>query len=350
MDELLLQRTRYVLRSRARRVQTCPDVLFLSACQQFMDWLNHHPVLAAITANLRCLPGEFRARIDQTMAEAPTAQGNYDPGFYRASSVTEHAALCLKLVEAVAATGSLVVEGKRDFLLANLGEYITQNNRIQVEEAIRVIRDVAVDGLYEYLDEQLDARNVLYAILLKYKQRSEWFHRARLRQTAEQGLEGRRGERALAVDLQGYVLDQGVEFVVEPTSASGEVDLILRDSDGGYVVIDAKYITVDATRSDMRDRLAHGFHQVARYCDDFNEPSGYLVAFVCTPTRIRLELEESDGFRYLVLGGKTIYFLPVDIADLPSASKAGKAEEVTISKAELVTALPVQSQTTGDLQ
>jgi hypothetical protein len=79
-----------------------------------------------------------------------------------------------------------------------------------------------------------------------------------------------------------------------------------------------------------------GFHQVARYCDDDHEPEGFLVSFIRTPKRISLELEESDGLWFLKLGGKTIYYLPVQISDEPSASKSGKAEEVIITKEELV--------------
>jgi hypothetical protein len=46
---------------------------------------------------------------------------------------------------------------------------------------------MAIDGVYEYLDEQIDTRNVIYSILLKYKQHSEWFHRKRLRAIADEG-------------------------------------------------------------------------------------------------------------------------------------------------------------------
>jgi hypothetical protein len=78
------------------------------------------------------------------------------------------------------------------------------------------------------------------------------------------------------------------------------------------------------------------FHQVARYCDDYHEPEGFLVSFVRSSKRIRLEFEESDGLRFLKLAGKTIYYLPVQISDEPSASKSGQAEEVRITKEELV--------------
>jgi hypothetical protein len=127
-----------------------------------------------------------------------------------------------------------------------------------------------------------------------------------------------------------------VEFIIEPTSSTGAADLILREPGGRYLIIDAKYVKEDSTRSTIRDQMNSGFHQVARYCDDYHEPEGFLVSFIRTSKRISLELEESDGLRFLKLGGKTIYYLPVQISDERSASKSGKAEEVVISKEELV--------------
>ena len=299
------------------------------------------------------MPGEYRERINKTLREAPEkldpgGDKAYDPGFYSANSSEEHAAVCLALVRAIAGLESVTVSKEKkgeeakcieQFVIVNFGEYLTGNYDIKFDDALEALRDVAVDGLYEYLDEQIDTRNMLYAVLQKYKQRAEWFHRTRLRRVADDGLEGKTGERALAVDLQEYVLDQGVEFVVEPMSASGEADLILRDSEGRYIIIDAKYIPTDANRSKILEIIASGFNQVSRYCDDYNEPTGFLVPFTRTSTKIRLELEESDGFRFLTLGGKTIYCLPVSIADLPSASTEGRAREIAISTKELVVSI-----------
>lgn len=357
MDQLLIQRTRYVLRSRARRVQTCPDSLFVSACQHFYSWIENHPVLSSSVNYLRNVPGEYKEAIAKIILEAPLVE-SYNPGFYTAQSSEEHAAVCLMLVRAISsivavetldqdenkldtALGEMpsqviVLKGKVELILRCLAEYLTANTYIKYDDALETLRDVAVDGLYEYLDEQVDARNAIFAIIQKYKQRSEWFHRTRLRQAAENGLEGEKGERALALDLQEYVLDQSVEFFVEPASTSGEVDLVLRDSNGRYLIIDAKYIAATASPSEMLRKIAEGFNQVSRYCDDFNEPEGFLVPFICSPTSIRLELEESDGLRFFMLGGKKIYYLSVNIADLPSASKSGKASEVTISAKDLI--------------
>ncbi|MGA3168511.1 MAG: hypothetical protein ABSF14_20605 [Terriglobia bacterium] len=233
-------------------------------------------------------------------------------------------------------TSELPAGYARDFAFCGLAEHLTGDSFEHPKDAIKSLRDVAIDGVYEYLDEQIDTRNVIYSILLKYKQHTEWFHRERLRGIADEGLEGFKGERGLARDLNEYIFNQHVEFIIEARSSSGEADLILREPRGRYLVIDAKYVHDDSTRSTIRDQMNSGFHQVARYCEDYRELEGFLISFIRTSKRISLELEESDGLRFLKLGGKTIYYLPVQISDEPSASKSGKAEEVIISKEELV--------------
>lgn len=338
MDPQLVQRTRYVLRSRVRRTQTCPLSLFPSASKHLVDWLINHPIFSSLVEELESKSGEVGELMRQVMTNV-TSNENDDSislGSYQAGTTDEHAGICWLMVRAVAsATGSSEWQARK--LYNTLYDYVAgEEDFIETEKGVELIRDVAIEGLYEYLDERLDSRSVIYSLLLKYKQRAEWFHRSRLRRVADEGLEGKKGERGLAVDLQEYVFDQQVEFIVEPVSHSGETDLILKDPEGGHLLLDAKYIAVDATRSEIVKKLADGFHQVYRYCEDFNEPEGFLVVFVRSSKRIAPELEESDGHRFLKLGGKTIYYMEVHISEEPSASKSGQAEEIHISHAELV--------------
>jgi hypothetical protein len=336
MDPQLIQRTRYILRTRVRRAQSCPEVLFSSACQHLVEWLDHHPVFSALIRALERQTGDAVEQMKKITSDLDTEpHGGYDPGFYSAKTTEEHAAVCWLIVRAAARTVPMS-EMHRHFNLRTLSEYLTGEDLLEIDKAVESIRDVAVDGLYEYLDEKLDTRNIIYGILLKYKQRSEWFHRSRLRQVADSGLENKKGERALAVDLQEYVFDQQVEFVIEPASSSGEADLLLRDPEGRYLLLDAKYIPGNASRSATVERIAAGFHQVYRYCEDYNEPEGFLVVFQRSSLRVTPDLEEADGLKYFKLGGRVIYYLAVHISDEPTASKSGKAEDIFIPREELV--------------
>jgi hypothetical protein len=338
MDQEIVQRTRYVLRARFRRAQTCPAALFSATCRQLYHWLSSHPVMAGHIHGIRRESGDGAARVRQIVTDLSTGnhRGGYDPGFYEASTLADHAAVCLAMLEAVAADKTV---GGEEFLIRLLGEHLTKDENIELDDALRAVRDVALDGLFEFLDEHLDSRNIVLALLAKYKQRAEWFRRAELRTLASPDAGGRRGERALAMDLYEYLLDQSVEFFVEPMSGSGEPDVVLREPTGKYVVLDAKHIKADDSASDIKRKLAAGFHQVARYCDDYQEPAGHLVVYSESRLRISPELEDGDGWRFLSIGGRTVYYTEIWIADAPSASKLGKAEEIVVSKADLLTVI-----------
>lgn len=340
MDQALIQRTRYQLRARFRRVETSPDGVFELNCAQLFHWLSNHPLLANMLEELKQNNDEETQKVRGLFEVLSTHSFEYGSlqyplNYYSVQTNVNHAAVCLAIVTGIVKMIDLE-EGQQSSVYMTLGVYLTRNFRIKGNEVLPAIKDIVIQGLYEYLDERLDDRNAIYAILVKYKQRSEWFRKLRLREYALNGLESKTGERALAIDVQEYLLDQGVEFFVEPASASGEADLILKSSEGRYLVIDTKFIHKETTKSAIANKLSAGVHQVMSYCRDFNVQEGFLVNFMATPTRINLELEYNDGLPYLNIGGKIIYYIEIHIADEPSASKLGKANEVTITVADLL--------------
>lgn len=334
MDPQLVQRSRYVLKARLRHALTCPVALFPSACAQFYSWIGGHPVLGPMVRELeRSAPGlESFELVRAGLAKGEIAYQNIHP--IVGESYREHAGLCARAV-AVISTSGIQDLSKLRVLLRLLNSILTNSNQQALDKELEQVRDVALKGLYEYLDEQIDSRNAVFGVLLKYKQRAEWFRRQRLRSLAVDGVEGVTGELALALDLGEYLLDQGVEFTIEPTSASGLADLVLRASDDRHIIVDAKYASSEASPSDLKRKLRDGFHQVARYCEDYGEEAGHLVVFLATPITPRLALAESDGMRFRTCKGKQIYYHPIVIADLPSASKSGLPREVAIEEADL---------------
>lgn len=329
MDPRLVQRSRYLLQARVRRAKSCPPSLFGTSCAHLLAWLRQHPLIAPMMADLQRGAATFAEMTDGSEESHSDIQ-------HIANTLEEHAALSYAVLDRIATARSRDVSEPdlvREMAIAVTGRGTSY------DDALDIVRDVAVDGLYEWIDEKIDSRNVMMGLLIKYKQRSEWFRRQRLREIAKHGLEKQiGGERALAIDLQEYIFDQGVEFTIEPTSASGEPDLILRDTDGSHVIVDPKYIPSGAAPSEFKRRLASGFHQVARYCDDYNEPAGYLVVYIEDTKTPRLDLDIVDGFAFISINGKQVYYVPVHIADAPSASRAGTAEVVVIERSELVKA------------
>lgn len=336
MDPRLVQRTRYLLQARVRRVKSCPTPLFRSTCLHLLDWLQRHPILGAVVSELRVISAQFDAGIAVALGYLHEEANANDLQVMRGASVAEHAALCWRVLDTIARAD--IRDDPSEEIYLRIFSTILHGSWTGTEEDwVDRLRDIAVESLYDFVDESIDSRNAIMGLLIKYKQRSEWFHRERLRAMAREGVERRRpGEESLAVDLQEYIFDQGVDFSIEPTSASGEADLVLRDVDRSYIVLDAKYIRAGASPSEFKDKIARGLHQVARYCHDFHEPTGYLVVFIEDTKMPRLPVESSDGFEYISVKGKHVYYIPVVIADAPSASRAGKAEEIDITEGDII--------------
>jgi hypothetical protein len=258
----------------------------------------------------------------------------HEPQFkgYTPATFEQHVSACLQIMRAA-------IDKPYLEFYAFLTVYLTQEEfNTEYKHTVEILKDTAIHDLYEYLDEQLDGINAVNGILRKYKQNAEWFQKQHLQQVATEH-EGKKGERSLALHLQQYVFDQGVEFVVEPSSASGEVDLLLRDPSGQFTIIDAKYIKAkddgSVDRSYVVRKIAEGFTQVMRYCEDYNQSIGFLGVFINADVAIHIELEENYDFRYFKIGGKSIYYTEINIAERPSASKAGKANEISISHEDL---------------
>jgi hypothetical protein len=311
-------------------------------------WLENHPILHSVIDHLDNVRGDHYKEI-QRLLDTKISGGRYynisvhkkprsenEPEFvgYSPKTDAEHASACLQILRA-----SITKPDLEFYCL--LAIYFTQENYNIIKsvgvkggtgEAFEVIQESVTRDLYEYLDEQLDGFNAVNGLLIKYKQNVEWFQQEKVRGIAENGYEGMNGEKALALHLQQYVFNQGVEFSVEPTSASGEVDLLLRDANGQYTIIDAKYVK---SKSSITRKIVEGFNQVARYCDDYNQPQGFLAVFVNDDISIRVDLEQNDTFRYFKVGGFIIYYIEINIADRPSASKSGKAKQHTISAEQL---------------
>jgi hypothetical protein len=90
-------------------------------------------------------------------------------------------------------------------------------------------------------------------------------------------------------------------------------------------------------------KIAEGFNQVARYCDDYNQPEGFLAVFVDDDISILLDIESSYSFKYFTVGGNVIYYVEINIAERPSASKSGKAKQIHIPSSQLTELIEEES-------
>lgn len=332
MDSQLVQRTRYQLQARVRRARGCPVPLFAMTCAQLLSWVESNPFLRALVSPLREASAAFRRRFHDEFAKVDRLEELAGP--WPTETPLDAAALYLATLEEVSTKDfrSRQESFVADHLAAVVGGHLDQKHRLG--EAVEVLRDVALQGFYEWLDEQVDSRNAVLGLLLKYKTRCEMYRRERLRRAAVEGIEGRTKERALAFDFYEYLHDQGVDFWIESVSASGEPDLVSRDAAGEPLVADAKYIDGG---SDPRRTITAGFRQVLDYCRDHNSPVGYLVIFVDRDGVLDLQGDRDDGFPSFRTGGYCIYYVVVDIYEhATSASKRPKPRPLTITLADLI--------------
>ena len=123
MDPQLVQRTRYVLRSRVRRTQTCPLPLFPAACEHLVDWLTHHPIFSALVTELERQAGDAGKGIVSVIGDCTNGedQDSRSLGSYNARTTVEHAAICWLMVKAVA-----MVVGKNESQRLLRGERLEQ--------------------------------------------------------------------------------------------------------------------------------------------------------------------------------------------------------------------------------
>jgi len=130
-------------------------------------------------------------------------------------------------------------------------------------ESAEDFHDLLVEPLYEYIDEHLDDQRTLLHLLRRYKNKCEWFKREKLFKLWES--DKQKGEQNLAQHLYEYLHDQGVNLSIEPSSASGEVDLVADQHGEDRLVADAKIVHGDTGKH----YLAKGMRQIYDYTRDY---------------------------------------------------------------------------------
>lgn len=309
MDSAYLQRIRFQLQKRFRRLNSCSYSLFHSSIVQFWTYLQANSLTAGILAKLETESQPYTAEIEAItgqyeLAEFKTEMEQF--GFvYR---VVQHCAqqpLADSLGPEVQIGHAISNEGKHD-------------------EALNHFREIFLEPLYDYIDDALDQQEAVLSLLVKYKRRVEWFEREVVTSIANAD------ERRLAKHLYAHLFDQGLDFHIEPQSASGEADLVAPD-----LVLDAKVF--DGARRGI-SYLANGVHQVHTYARDFNQEVGYLVVYKTCPETLDFPFSLFGQLApSLNVGGKTIYIFVIDICQYESsASKRGVMKVHTIEQDYLV--------------
>lgn len=310
MDSAYLQRIRFQLQKRVRRLNSCAYPLFHSSLVQFWNYLRAQSITAGILAKL-----EPQA---ETLDDEKFKSLLNQQGVNVFNTEAEQLAFAYSVIRYCA---QQPLDG-RSMPEIRIGHSIASKSKH--DDSLNDFREVFLEPLYEYIDDALDQQGAVLSLLLKYKRKVEWFERDELARMALGD------ERTLAKHLYAYLFDQGLDFHIEPQSASGETDLVASE-----LVLDAKVF--DGGRRGNQ-YLANGVHQVHTYARDFNQEVGYLVVYKICPETIDFTFSVAGQHApYVTVGGKTIYVFVIDICKHEAgASKRGAMKVHTIDQAFLI--------------
>lgn len=184
----------------------------------------------------------------------------------------------------------------------------------------------------DILIEKLNDKELVLHSLVRFKQECEWFRSAELSELYE--LNKSKGEKKLAQQLYRYLFNEGIELYIEPSSTSGEIDLIADQKTKNKLLIEAKIFNGKTSKKS----IINGFQQIYNYCNDYNENIGYLIIFKTCEDNLQLNLDQSEEkLSFCTFNNKLIYFLLIDIHNYEkSASKRGELNPIILTKDELI--------------
>jgi hypothetical protein len=315
MESLFLQNVRYKLQKRVRRLHGADFESFLFLLKAFWVFFDDSPLLTAVAQELVAKVPDYL----DTVSKICTDQILFG------SNEAESAAIGLGVLRKFA-------EQDRPDDLSNFCTFD------DMDKMLDAFRAHYLEPFYEYFDEHLDDRLYVLHSLLRYKQACEWFRRRELFEIASS--DPKHGERRLAFNLYEYLHERGLEFSIEPTSASGEADMVAtQQGSRDPLIADAKILDPGAGKG--KAYVIRGFHQVYQYACDYNEPIGYLIMFNLCDRRLRFALEAaSDAVPRVVYNHKTIFLLEIDIyPHAESASRRGRPDSIDITEEELTASI-----------
>ena len=202
MQSNYIQNVRYKLQKRVRRLNASSPSEFLHVLKQFWVFFESYPILATVTEELLA---KFPF-VGTDVAKLLRGQG-------LGENEAEGAALACEALKRHAAQDN-------PLFFARFASVEMAGGKSPLD----TFRQLYLEPFYEYVDEHLDDRNFILYCLERYKRTCEWFERDRLFELWN--TETQRGEKQLALDLYKYLFEQGVEFHIEPWSASGEADMV----------------------------------------------------------------------------------------------------------------------------
>ncbi len=201
--------------------------------------------------------------------------------------------------------------------------------------------------LIDYLDERLDEQQAMLGLLVRYKQRCEWFNKRELlkvvREEQDAKDKGEKGkaevEDVLKEDLYRYLHDQGINISIAPDSPRGRIDLILHQQKETRKYLEGK---VFDNKGRGKQYIVKGFGQLSQYLHDYHASAGYLLIYSNSNERPEIVGDDQQGGIPFVRceNHRIIYILVIDIHEYPGPASTQPYKTVRISADELNQAEP----------
>lgn len=318
MDSEYIQHFRYKLQKRQKRLNTADFQSFHWTLLQVWGFLQENEITRGILDDLERRFPNAEQDADKTIGGQPQV----------GTTESENEAICYWVIKKCVASDQKNLE-------IQVGHRLSIGSKH--DEAIEAFRLTYLEPLFDYIDEQIDDKRMILVLLKKFKHRCEWFQRADMFTKFKD--DTGQGERVLARVLYEYLHDQGLQFHIEPESASGRIDMISAQSGKDRLVADAKLFNPD--RGQDRGYIIKGFRQIYDYTKDFNESFGYLVIFKTCEQDLAIPTQyQESSIAFITHNNKTIFVVVIDIFNYPeSASKRGKLHTYEITPQQFVESL-----------
>ena len=327
MESKLLQTLRYRLQSRMRRLNSTDWMLYHWQLCQYWGFLKSHEIFTGILNQLEQKSIDYLETNEEFKIDITSLiDGTMKIGTIMTFNTEKEQVLASYLV--VKSCVEHEVQNLQAQKEINIGKRYTSENGYS--DIVNIFTEIFVYPLYEYIDEQLDSENILLYLLIRYKHVCEWFKKEKLYNLWKS--ETQKGEKTLAFDLYEFLYSQGLEFHIEPSSPTGEIDLISEQVGDERLLIDAKVFKGD------RSYIIKGVNQVYTYTLTYNQPFGCLVIFDVSDNQLCFTSSRGNdpNIATFAINNKLLFIITIDIVSRPSASKRGKLNTIIISENDLM--------------
>ncbi|UXX97458.1 hypothetical protein N7U49_47555 [Streptomyces sp. AD2-2] len=315
------QRLQVAVRERLRKLMTAPYSSAGHEVHLAVTWINNQAALKGLLEEAsRAEPGVDRERFRNGL----TRSGRF---VWPSRTEQGRATLIWELMQDIA---SKEANNPDVGLRAAVGYSIQKRH----QDSWREFAEDILQPLFDFLSERIGAESSILHTLERYRTRVEWFDREELYARFE--ADTANGEEVYNLDLQRFLFLEGDHIThAKPRSASGEADLI-GDLDGRDPLVCDGKIFDGSSRG--KSYLVKGLHQIIKYAHDYGQHTAYLVIYNISDKLLELPTDGTPGAwpPYTELTGVRVYFIHVRVAPpTTTASKAGKATRVTLTRDEL---------------